>query len=1046
MKKALLFVLAFLLIFLVVLLVAPTFVDWNAYRRDVAAAIVQVTGREVTIAGDLELSILPLPRLSVRRISIASVDGAIDRDLLQIGELRIELAVASLLTGQIAVRSMSLVDPVLTLETTADGRHSWQLTPVEPARAPHRLASVISIDTVAVSNGTLAWRAAGAQPQQLQAIEATLAMGGPTDMTRMRGNARFRHVPFQLFASIGRPRGGDPAAFSVTIDIDGSAGRLAATGQVDWTRRLAGGDIRITAPDANALGRSLSGGDAPRLPAWNIAAESTFSADSNILALPDIELTFGEVRGTGEARLALDDVPALHAKLVIGTVNLDQVAAAVAGERPAEGQSAEPRLAAAPFGLAQDFTADLDLEVRTARWRDGVIRDFGADIRLEPRGVSIDRLAMKLPGGTDVTLSGMEPLEEVGAGLQGDLAVLSDNLRGTLLWAGTANDQLPSDRLRSLSFTSRIAVTPDAVRLANIAARLDATRMTGGATIMRQARPSFGLRLDLDRLELDAYLPESLRHVPDAAKEDLSGFRTAGLFDANLVLSVGTLTLAGRTASQVALDAQLFDGDVLLRKLSIGDLGGAALAVTGAIKDVADTPAGDLEFALEARDAERFAEFIDAYPGSIASRIGRVRLDAHVSGTAQRADVAGTIALAGGELRAEGTLTDLDTDPAIALALAVSHPDSDGVLNLLAPGRSYGGIGPMAMTFDLARSADSLAIRNLDASLGDMTIAGRVDVVTGGPRPAVSAILTAGSLDMDRLLPASPRPLEDATLPARRGSARWSRRPIDLSALRALDLDLTLRSDTVLHGTTRLAGLQIHAALAGGVLTMDRLTGNLFDGSIEASAKIDVTASAPIYAATIAGHGVAARRALAALAHIDRLEGPVAFSVSLSAMGRTPFDLVSTLSGTGALSGTVRIQQHGNEPIPTGPVGDAMDTLLKAFAPTPATLIGEFRIVDGTLRTTDLRLAGGGVQTLTMGMADLPGWRIESTTTLHRGEDGNAPPELVVRLGGSLDDPAVRLSGPAAAADEDAAPVPEPAPVTPVEPVAPASATGQGTP
>ncbi len=1041
LKKALVFVLAIVLVSLGILLVAPFFIDWNSYRRDVAAAIAETTGRKVTIAGDLDLSILPLPHLTVRRVGVASIGGAIDPEMLRIGELRMELAVAPLMTGRIVVRSLSLIDTAVTLETTAGGRHSWDFTPAGPGRTPGGLASGISVDTVSVSNGSLSWRTAGAEPRQLDAIEATLTMAGLAGAIRVQGSAVFKAVPFRLRADVGRLGTDGLAPVSAAIDIAGGAGTLAATGRAKLQEQWAGGTIRLTAPDAERLGAALAGASAPAIPAWNIAAESTFTADRDTVALHDIAVTYGEIRGTGQAELALGDVPALAAEIHVGTMDLDDLLAAADTGRPLDGQHGDSRLAWGSVRPPESFTADLDLSVRAARWRGGVIRDIGTSVRLAPQGIVIERMAAKMPGGTDVTLSAIAKQGEAGPRLDGDLAVISDNLRGALVWAGAAEDELPSDRLRSFSFTSRISATTDAVHLANIAARLDATRMTGAATIARQARPSFGLRLELDRLGLDAYLPRWMHDEDGTGRKARGGFPAAGRFDANLNLSIGNLTLGGKTASRVALDAQLFDGDVLLRKLSIGDLGGAALAVSGRIGDLAGTPGGDLEIVLEASDTERFAGFMEVRPGTIAQRLGRFRLDARASGTPGKAAVKGTLGIAGGEVRAEGTLSRLDGNTGFDFAVAASHPDSDRVLSLLAPGRPRGEIGAMAITFGLAGTADALTIRNLDAALGDMEVAGRIDAELGGGRPKAVAALTAGLLDLEGLLPAAPRPYGDTGTPARRGSARWSRETIDLSALRALDLDLTLRSGTVLHREIRVDGLDLRAGLANGVLTVDRITGSLFGGNIEASGRID--AAGPGISITVSGHDIAARRTFDAIAAIDRLDGPMSFSLSLSGTGRSPFDLVSSLSGHGVFSGTLQAQRRGNEPIPVGAAGDAIDTLLKAFSDAPAVLSGNLRIENGTARTDNLLLDGGGVQALTLGAAEIPGWRIDSTTALRRNQDDGDLPDLVVRLSGPLDDPAVQLSGPAVGGDPDEAPAPDATPVIPVEPVAPAAENQQ---
>ncbi|UCH75621.1 MAG: AsmA family protein [Rhodospirillales bacterium] len=1022
------------------ILIVPQFIDWNAYRRDVAAVIVQATGREVTIAGDLELSILPLPRLTVRKVGIASVDGAIDRDLLWIRELRLEPALGALLTGRIAARSLTLMNPVLTLETLADGRHSWDLAPDEPGWGAERVKSAIPVDMVSISNGTIAWRTGTAERRQLRAIEATLTARGGTGPIQLQGTAVFEDMPVRVAAS-SRAAGPDGlSAVSAVIDLGGTLARLAATGRVNWARRLADGTVQVTVPNARTLGRALSADPAPPIPAWKIEAESPLIVDRSSVELPEIAVAYGEVRGTGRARFEVGGSPALSAELVVAVLDLDHLLTATSDEGSTGEPTAEPARKGDTTSWASNVTADLDLSIRAARWRDGVIRDVGATIRQRPQGLSIDRLAMTLPGGTDVNLTGFETQHEPDARMHGDLAVIADNFRATLLWAGAPDDAMPGDRLRSFSLTSRIAVTSNAVHLADIAARLDATRLTGAATIARQARPSFGLRLALDRLELDAYLPESWHPAGTPGTEDGGGgFDAAALFDANLLLSVETLTFAGNTASQALLDAQLFDRDLLLRKLSASDLSGGAVTVSGTITDVPGSPNGDLTLTAEVRDAERFFGLMTAHPVPVASRIGRIHLTGHAKGSAGAADVGGTLIFGAGEMRAEGTFAGTGPDARLELAVTARHGDADELLRLLAPNRSDGGIGAMSLALDLTRTAQAVKLSNLKADLGDMQIAGSVDIGFGGVRPSVVADLVTGVLDLDQLLPRPWMSPRDATLPSVRGSARWSRQSADLSGLQSFDIDVTVRADGIVSHGAKFGDFDLHASLTDAVVTIDRLTGSLFGGRVEAAGRLDARGSDPLVSATIAGRDIAAAQALDTMAQFDRLAGPISFSLSLSAAGSSPYGLVSSLTGHAAISGNLQAQQYGVRPFPVGPAGDALDLLLKAFASSPAALSGAFPIADGHLEVGNLAVSGEAARSLTRGAVDIAGWRIDWTTTLLRFRDGQRPGEAIIEVDGPLDDPAFRLSG-AIEDIRDAAPAPQAAPVLPVEPATPSAA------
>ena len=55
MKKILIGFLAVLVLAVATALVAPSFIDWNAYRAEIAAEIRKATGRTLSIDGDIDV-------------------------------------------------------------------------------------------------------------------------------------------------------------------------------------------------------------------------------------------------------------------------------------------------------------------------------------------------------------------------------------------------------------------------------------------------------------------------------------------------------------------------------------------------------------------------------------------------------------------------------------------------------------------------------------------------------------------------------------------------------------------------------------------------------------------------------------------------------------------------------------------------------------------------------------------------------------------------------------------------------------------------------
>ncbi len=90
-------------------LVVPSVIDWNSYKGEITARALEATGRKLTIAGDLDLTVLPAPRLSVRDARFANIKGGSAPDMVRLKSLDVRVRFWPLLRGKIEVDSITLV-------------------------------------------------------------------------------------------------------------------------------------------------------------------------------------------------------------------------------------------------------------------------------------------------------------------------------------------------------------------------------------------------------------------------------------------------------------------------------------------------------------------------------------------------------------------------------------------------------------------------------------------------------------------------------------------------------------------------------------------------------------------------------------------------------------------------------------------------------------------------------------------------------------------------------------------------------------------------
>ncbi len=125
LKLALKIVLAVLvLVILAAVAVVATF-DPNDYKAQIKAAAKEQTGRELTLAGPLELSLFPWLGLELNKVSLANAQGFDGRPFAAIERADVSVAVLPLLRREIEIDTIRLHGLDLDLQRRADGSTNW---------------------------------------------------------------------------------------------------------------------------------------------------------------------------------------------------------------------------------------------------------------------------------------------------------------------------------------------------------------------------------------------------------------------------------------------------------------------------------------------------------------------------------------------------------------------------------------------------------------------------------------------------------------------------------------------------------------------------------------------------------------------------------------------------------------------------------------------------------------------------------------------------------------------------------------------------------
>ncbi len=120
----------FLAMFMVTAIVAgifiiPMFVDVQSYKPQIQQKISEVTGRPVTLEGDLNLSLFPWVGLSFSDLTLGNPEGYGADPFVRIKSFEARIKVTPLLFKEFQVKKFVLDGPELYLERKSDGQANW---------------------------------------------------------------------------------------------------------------------------------------------------------------------------------------------------------------------------------------------------------------------------------------------------------------------------------------------------------------------------------------------------------------------------------------------------------------------------------------------------------------------------------------------------------------------------------------------------------------------------------------------------------------------------------------------------------------------------------------------------------------------------------------------------------------------------------------------------------------------------------------------------------------------------------------------------------
>ncbi|HJD65043.1 MAG TPA: AsmA family protein [Rickettsia endosymbiont of Diachasma alloeum] len=128
MNKTLKYSLIIFISIILLLIIIPFFIPLNNYKGIIISKVKETINRDLTINGDIKLSLLPNPAISLPEVKLSSIDKTKDPYLVSVENAKASLKLLSLFRGAIEVASVELQKPVINLEVLNNGQKKWDLS------------------------------------------------------------------------------------------------------------------------------------------------------------------------------------------------------------------------------------------------------------------------------------------------------------------------------------------------------------------------------------------------------------------------------------------------------------------------------------------------------------------------------------------------------------------------------------------------------------------------------------------------------------------------------------------------------------------------------------------------------------------------------------------------------------------------------------------------------------------------------------------------------------------------------------------------------
>ena len=1021
MKKLILGIAFLLVIIVAAIVILPGLVPASAYKDKIETQLSTALDRNVTISGDVKLSVFPVLKAQTGAVQVDNADGFTDATLATMDGLDARIRLLPLLSKKIEITKFELTRPVINLEKKSDGAVNWAIGNAA-AEEPKPEAEAFKRDgrfndfnpkigKFAITDGQITYRdQAAGKAHEITNASLSFALPSLDEIVNVDGGMTFNGTPINLDVSLDTPRhflNGGVANFAVEAATDfarmNAKGQFTESEEIVFDTRLDGDVSDMKAliavipqevPYSDLIEKGQFSGNFAYDGTKLTVKGSDLSANGNLFDAAfkgdaTVYLAEGDTPPSIAGRVSADvkDVPEL-AKVfdqAINGIELVQTANLKADLTAKEKGFAAQNISAIVAGDGLNATYDGQADIGDAITAQG---RFTATAQNLPNIVS----ALKLELEQEIVVD--------SADVRGQIDYSEELINVTLDKADVAGANLNAGyqgtvSVRGEDITANGNFTSDlrAVPILLSALKLDVPQ----ASVVNTVKAAGSVNYAKDVIDLNLSQADVTGENLAASYTGTVGVRgtdytAKGSFTSDLRAVPSLLTAikvdvpqAGVLDNVKASGSVDYTKDVIAVNLTQANLNSPELvaAYTGSVNLAGEkvSTKGVLS-QLDIPSVPTLAQKAGV-ENSAASSIGRVRLEQPVNidynGSQARLDNL-NVTLSEGALNGgfNGNVTHiLGTKPQTALNGSF-RGQSASIRNLA---KSFNVDLPASKTSPVFERLDTSGtidgdLNNLNLTLSTLNIdalnaTGAFRVNMSGPKPNIAGNLRLPELDA--------RPYQAAYAPPANApkTTGWSKTPINVDFVKNFDADIKLSAGSILTNSVNFGQSDIQTKIQNNKLTVDFPNMTLYGGRGRMNLSVDAGRRSPVLDMDINLDSLDTQSFLSKFASFASATGMGGTKFKVRGAGLSMDSIMRSLNGDGEFGvreGT--IQGVNMTTLLNGfTTGLSLQSAVQGLGPGQTTqfndLVGVFSMRNGVMTINDFDFNAVGVAAEGGGSVDL---------------------------------------------------------------------------